>query len=293
MNVWHVDEAIILARLIVFLIFMAGLIKTAVPERIRRLYSFKVNLLTIVPFGARWQKEIAPEHVDAYRKLRRWFFAGMTALLALLAVGLLQVVYFKFFFMKLHGFDRLAKIVALHVQHTDLRPENDADKARAATLVTDLQHALAKYQDYHVAEAEGFEPFAPEIKVPVVRFWKHSSGLKLAVTFKPGEPHSLLYQPTPGGGYKLIGATYVSEKDASEDQLNRHVPLSVARWSREVNLCRPARGTDAKTTDWTKFDSIATKQACDAVGGRFMPLLSDWTVEVHPWEQNPKLVWAQ
>jgi hypothetical protein len=290
MNVWMLDRAVILARLIVWIIFVAGMIKTAVPKKILQLYSFRVNLLTILPFSARWQKEIAPEHVEVYRKPRRWFFAGMTALLA---VGLLQFAYFKFFFMKVHGFDQHAKSISLHVQYTELRPENDADKARAAILVTDLQHALAKYQDYRVAEADGFEPFAPEIKVSVVRFWKHSSGLKPAVTFNSGDPHSLLYQPTPGGGYKLIGATYVSEKDASEDQLNRHIPLSVTRWSRDVNLCRPARGTDAKTTDWTKFDSIATKQACDAVGGRFMLLLSDWTVEVHPWEPNPKLVWAQ
>ena len=290
MNVWQLDEAVILARLIVFTIFVAGLIKTAVPERIRRLYSFKVNLLMIVPFSARWQHEIATEHVDAYRKLRRWFFGGMTALLA---VGLLQFVYFKFLFMKLHGFDRLAKIVALHVQYTGARPENDADKARAAILVTDLQHALAKYQDYHVAEADGFEPLTPGIRVPVENFCRSSDNPTAAGTFNPSEPHSLLYQPTPGGGYRLIGATYVSEKDASEGQLNRHVPLSVARWRRDVNVCLPVRGTDAKKTDRTKFDLIATEQACDAAGGRFVPLLSDWTVQVHPWEKNPKLVWAQ
>ena len=283
MNAYTLDRAVILPRLIVWIIFVAGMMKTAVPKRIGRLYSRKVNLLAMLPFSSRWQQEIAPEHVTVYRKSRRWFFGGMTALLA---VSLLQFAYFKFFFMKVHGFDLLAKNMALHVEYTALRPENDADKARGAALVTDLRDALAKYQDYHVAEADGFAPFAPESKVPVVRFWKHSSSLKPAVTFDPGEPYSLLYQPTPGGGYKLIGATYVSEKGASEDQLNRHVPLSVARRSRDVNLCRPALGTDAKTTDWTKLDSIATRQACDAAGGRFIPLLSDWTVEVHPWEQK-------
>jgi hypothetical protein len=290
MDVWLLDRAVILARLIVWLIFAAGLMITAVPNKIGRLYSIRVNLITILPFSARWKQEIAPEHLEVYRKFRRWCFVGLTALLA---VSLLQVIYFKFFFMKLHGFDLYAKSISLHVQYTDLRPENDADISRAAILVTDIQHALAKYRDYHVAEADGFEPFAPEIKVPVETFWKNSHSPKAAVTFNPSEPHSLLYKPTPDGGYKLIGATYVGEKDASEDQLNEHVPLSVARWSRDVNLCRPARDTDAKTTDWTKFDSIASKQACDAVGGRFMPLLSDWTVEVHPWEQNPKLVWAR
>jgi hypothetical protein len=33
--------------------------------------------------------------------------------------------------------------MSLHMAYTDLRPGNDADKLRAAVLVTDLQHALA------------------------------------------------------------------------------------------------------------------------------------------------------
>jgi hypothetical protein len=289
MNAYTLDRAVLLTPLIVYLIYAAGMIKTNVPNRIRRLYPFRVNMWSILPFSTRWQKEIAPEDVDAYRKFRRWSFAGLTAILV---VGLLKAAYFEFFFMRLHGFDQYAKNIALHIEYTALRPENDPDKVRAADLVKDLQHALVKYRDYHVAEADGFEPFHPELKVPIIRFWKHARDLK-TTAFNLNEPHSLLYQPTPAGGFKLIGATYVEQKNASEDQLNERIPLSVARWSRDVNLCRPARGTDAKKTDWTKFDSIATKQACDAVGGRFMPLLSGWTVEVHPWEQNPKLVWAQ
>src|SRR5579862_1406125 len=103
MNAYTLDKAVILSRLIVWLIFMAGLIKTAVPERIRRLYSFKVNLLTIVPFGTRWRQEIAPEHLEAYGRSRRWFFMGFAAILV---AGLLRFAYFKYFFMKVHGFDQ-------------------------------------------------------------------------------------------------------------------------------------------------------------------------------------------
>src|SRR5580704_8528478 len=47
----------------------------------------------------------------------------------------------------------------LHMDFTGLRPGNDADEARAAVLVTDLQHAPAKNKDSHVAGAEGFKPF--------------------------------------------------------------------------------------------------------------------------------------
>jgi hypothetical protein len=187
------------------------------------------------------------------------------------------------------------KNMSLHMAYTDLRPGNDADKLRAAVLVTDLQHALAKYQDYHVAEADGFKPFHPEFKQPVVHFTRNWNGLKAAFTFDPNEPTSLLYQRTSDGGYKLIGAMYTDHKGATDDQLNQRVPLSVARWHRHINFCVPPRGTDMKTADWTKFGpngSIATKEACDAAGGRFFPQVFGWMVHVYPWETNPQLVWA-
>jgi hypothetical protein len=187
------------------------------------------------------------------------------------------------------------KNMSLHMAYTDLRPANDADKARAAVLVTDLQHSLAKYKDYQVAEADGFKPFHPEFKTPVVHFTRNWNGLKAAFTFDPNEPTSLLYQRTPEGGYKLIGAMYTDRKGATVDQLNERVPLSVARWHRHINFCIPARGTDMKTADWTKFGfngSIATKEACDAAGGRFFPQVFGWMVHVYPWETNPQLVWA-
>ena len=188
------------------------------------------------------------------------------------------------------------KNMSLHMAYTTLRPENAADKARAAGIVTDLQRALAKYQDYHAAEAAGFKPFHPEIKIQkVVHFTKTWYGLKAAFTFNPDEPTSLLYKRTPDGGYKLIGAMYTDRKKATEDQLNERVPLSVARWHRHINLCFPERGTDHEDRglDEVRFDgSIATKQECDAAGGRFFPQVFGWMVHVYPWEQNAKLVWA-
>ena len=188
------------------------------------------------------------------------------------------------------------KNMSLHMAWTDLRPSNDADNARASVLVTDLQHALAKYQDYHVAEADGFKPFHPEFKQQkVVHFTKNWYGLKAAFTFDPNEPTSLLYQRSDDGGYKLIGAMYTDHKGATEDQLNQRVPLSVARWHRHINICIPQRGADMKAADWTKFGtngSIATKEACDAAGGRFYPQIFGWMVHVYPWETDPKLVWA-
>jgi hypothetical protein len=187
------------------------------------------------------------------------------------------------------------KNMSLHMAFTDLRSANDADKARAAALVTALQRVLAKYKDYHVAEADGFKPFHPEIKqMKVAHFTRNWYALKAAFTFNPTEPTSLLYERTADGGYQLIGAMYTDRKDATLDQLDERVPLSVARWHRHINFCFPPRGADMKTADWTKFGngSIATKEACDAVGGRFIPQIFGWMVHVYPWETDPQKVWA-
>src|SRR5207245_7174921 len=51
------------------------------------------------------------------------------------------------------------KNMSKHLAYTTLRPETAADKTRATSVVTDIQHALTKYQDYHAAEANGFKPF--------------------------------------------------------------------------------------------------------------------------------------
>jgi hypothetical protein len=185
-------------------------------------------------------------------------------------------------------------MMAAHMGYTTPRPKSDADQHRADEMVATLQTALAKYKDYHAAEAAGYKPWHPEMKQPIVHFTKVWYGLKAAFTFNPAQPTSLLYKRTPDGGYDLVGAMYTAPKRDTEDQLNKRVPLSVARWHRHINLCFPKKGADPATVDWTKFGmgSIATKPACDAAGGVFYPQLFGWMVHVYPWEKDPQLVWA-
>jgi len=185
-------------------------------------------------------------------------------------------------------------MMAAHMGYTAPRTRNDADQHRADELVDTLRAALAKYKDYHVAEAAGYKPWHPEMKQPIVHFTKLWYGVKAAFTFNPAQPTSLLYKRTPDGGYELVGAMYTAPKRDSEDQLNKRVPLSVARWHRHINLCFPKKGADPSKVDWMKFGmgSIATKQACDEAGGVFYPQLFGWMVHVYPWEKDPQLVWA-
>ena len=85
-----------------------------------------------------------------------------------------------------------------------------------------------------------------------------------------------------------VGAMYTMPKRATEEQLNARMPLSVAMWHLHTNLCMPPR-TELKNADWTKFGlhgSIASKDPCDAAGGRFSPAIFGWMVHVHPYEDS-------
>jgi hypothetical protein len=185
-------------------------------------------------------------------------------------------------------------MMAAHMGYTPVRPKQEGDQKRADGLVSTLQTTLAKYKDYRVAEADGYKPWHPEMKQPIVHFTKWTYAIKAAFVFNPAEPTSLLYKRAPNGGYELVGAMYTAPKQASDDQLDKRVPLSIARWHKHLNLCVPKKGTDPSTVDWKKFGagSIVTKQACDEAGGVFYPQLFGWMVHVYPWEKTPQLVWA-
>ncbi|MHB8384474.1 MAG: hypothetical protein ACYDC3_19290 [Candidatus Binataceae bacterium] len=183
-----------------------------------------------------------------------------------------------------------------HMKWTGLRSANPADIERGDQLVATLRTALAKYQDYHAAEAAGFRPFHPEFKnQKIVHFTKWSYALKAAFEFDPSEPTSLLYERIAGGGYKLVGAMYTAPRRWDAEQLNARVPLSVARWHQHIDICIPKKGASPPSADWTRFGprgTITTEAECSAAGGRFFPVLFGWMVHVYPWETNPQEVWA-
>jgi hypothetical protein len=150
--------------------------------------------------------------------------------------------------------------MALHMGYTTLRPHSEADQHRADEMVDTLQTALAKYKDYRVAEADGFKPFHPEMKTPIIHFTKMWYAVKAQFTFNPSQPTSLLYKRTPGGGYELVGAMYTAPKRWSDDQLNQRVPLSIARWHKHINLCLPKKGTNPSTVDWKNSGWVVSRR---------------------------------
>jgi len=182
---------------------------------------------------------------------------------------------------------------SLHMHMTAMRPETPEDAQRAQEIVTKLRAGIAKYKDYHVALNDGFHIFAPNIPQPEYHFTSYRNGFLESFTFDPARPTSLLYKKT-ANGYELVGAMYTMPRNATEDQLNERLPLSIAMWHQHTNLCFPRLG-HLRDADWTKFGlkgSIATEEACDAAGGRFHPVVFGWMTHVYPYADSTDKIFA-
>jgi len=199
-----------------------------------------------------------------------------------------------------------------HMKMTALRPPNYNDQQRADQIVQILRQSLQKYTDYHVALAEGFQPFSVNANAPITHFNNYGYARNAQGGFDPARPTSLLYRRV-NGGYSLLGAMYTAPANTPEQELDQRVPLSVAQWHAHVNICLPPGGMRALSGgggsggfgggrfggrgggDASSFGgrgSIATPDACEAAGGRFMPQVFGWMVHVYPWESTPSAIWA-
>lgn len=182
-----------------------------------------------------------------------------------------------------------------HLFETELQPRNSADDQRAQEILDILQKSIAKYKDYRVALADGYQIFLPKTAQPIYHFTNYRNAFTAAFVFNPAHPTSLLYRKAKDS-YELVGAMFTAPKSATEQQLNDRVPLSMARWHEHVNLCLPPKGTPLQHADWKQFGltgSIATQDACVAAGGRWIPQIFGWMVHVYPFETNPEKIWAR
>jgi hypothetical protein len=183
-----------------------------------------------------------------------------------------------------------------HMLMTAPRPLRPGDQERADAVVRAAIAAMEPYRDFHKALADGYRIFLPNVPQPQYHFTKAAYALDARSRFDPAKPTSLLYRRTGDGGYELVGAMYTDRVDASEDELDGRIPLSVAHWHEHVNFCKapPGQvaayfGPDAK---FGLLGSINTKDACEQAGGRFIPHVFGWMVHVYPYESDPKKVWS-
>jgi hypothetical protein len=186
--------------------------------------------------------------------------------------------------------------MANHMCITPMRPRQPGDEEKAKALVAEVKAAIEKYKDYKKALADGFVIANPKVDQPQYHF-NNEANVRLADTvFDPAKPSSLLYRRTAKQSYKLEGVMFTDRVTATEDELNQRVPLSIARWHEHTNFC--AAPAD-KVKDYLgahpkfgMFGSIHTKEACQAEGGIFFPVMFTWMIHVFPYEDNMKDVFS-
>jgi hypothetical protein len=186
--------------------------------------------------------------------------------------------------------------MAGHMYMTPPRALRAGDQQKADAIVAAAKEAMAPYQDYRKALADGYTIFLPNVPQPIYHFTKREYGFAAAFRFDPSKPTSLLYKKTADGGYKLVGAMYTDQVRASEDELNERIPLSIARWHQHINFCKAPKGQEAAyfgpDAKFGLRGSITTREACDAAGGEFRPHLFGWMVHVYPYEADAQKIWS-
>jgi len=183
-----------------------------------------------------------------------------------------------------------------HMYMTSLGTLKPGDQQKADAIVAAAIKAMTPYQDYRKALADGYEIFLPSVPQSQYHFTKRENGLEAWSHFDPLKPTSLLYKKTGDGGYKLVGVMYTDRVDASENELNDRIPLSVGRWHQHINFCKAPAGQKAAyfgpDAKFGLLGSITTREACEAAGGEFHPHIFGWMVHVYPKETDTRKIWS-
>ena len=175
------------------------------------------------------------------------------------------------------------------------------DSQRAAAVVAAIRRSLERSRDVAVALRDGYRQFLPRVRQQrIYHFTSWVNALGERMRFDPTRPTSLLYRKDSTGTFILVGAMYTDAADTPPEELDRRIPLSIAHWHRHVNWCLPPRGASERWRDSTNGQPvfgprspIATKGACDAVGGRFVPRLFGWMVHVDAFAgDTPAATWS-
>jgi hypothetical protein len=186
--------------------------------------------------------------------------------------------------------------MAGHMYITPLRPKQPGDEEKAKAVVANVKAAIERYKDYRKALADGYVIANPKLKQPQYHFISQGNTREADIHFDPSKPTALLYRRTPMLEYKLEGVMYTASPDASEDELNQRVPLSIARWHRHLNFCAApedrVKDYQAAHPKFGMFGSINTKEACEAERGVFYPYLFTWMLHVFPYEPDFKQVFS-
>ena len=186
--------------------------------------------------------------------------------------------------------------MAGHMYMTPMWPEKPGDREKAKAIVAQVKASIERYKDYKKALADGYVIANPKLEQPQYHF-NNPAHIKAAdEAFDPTKPSSLLYRHTPTQQYKLEGVMFTDDPDATLDELNARIPLSIARWHEHIKFCAaPADKVQDYHGEHPKFGmfgSITTADACKAAGGTFYPTIFNFMIHVFPYEENLKDVFS-
>jgi hypothetical protein len=163
------------------------------------------------------------------------------------------------------------------------------DRERGERIVKEARRVIEKYKDHRRAVEDGYKPFLPQLPLPEHHFTNYWYGFKAGLSFDPRTPTSLLYVQE-GDGYRVTGVMFTAPASASLEELDGRVPLSLAQWHLHTSICLPPQGRGIemlrKNARFGFEGSIATREECEAEGGRFFPRLFGWMVHVYPGEKR-------
>jgi hypothetical protein len=186
--------------------------------------------------------------------------------------------------------------MAGHMYMTPPRPKQPGDEAKAKAVVAEMKASIERYKDYRKALVDGYVIANPKLKQPQYHFMSQANTREADLHFDPSKPTALLYRRTPMQEYKLEGVMYTASPDATEDELNERIPLSIARWHRHINYCEAPedriKDYQAAHPKFGMFGSINTQEACTAERGIFHAHMFSWMIHVFPYEPDFKDVFS-
>jgi hypothetical protein len=174
-----------------------------------------------------------------------------------------------------------------HLQISVRTAPQTGDGAQTDAVLKSARAVLAQYRDVQAAERDGYKPFATTgllgEEVHYTHFWRAGAEKD---SFDPTKPGSLLYRRT-AQGMRIVGVMYTHKPDATPQELNRRVPLSVGIWHRHVHFCgwpsnAPKHEYEGPGARFGYFGSIADQASCEAARGYWIPVAFGWMTHVYP-----------
>ena len=185
-----------------------------------------------------------------------------------------------------------------HLRLSPVRSVTPDDSEKANQLAQQTKESLAKYADVRDAVDAGYTEFPPnpDENLKIIHYVNPWLSFLESWRIDPEQPGALLYQKQADGQLQLIGAMYTAPAEASMEELDKRVPLSITRWHLHTNMCLPEpvwdeqqwqRQIDGKPV-FGPDSPIATQAECQQVDGKFEPSVFGWMVHVYAFASDPQ-----